>query len=189
MATPAALVHPPRPAADEGDGEVILPSPEEIAANQAAGLGAHDGNSSTPSGWWGGIVAPNALYDGVQVAVFDGVETAEECCRFTQEWRADNRTGHPNLFNWCPLNRTEDCRCEDGTAEGNARHLLLLVLDFAQIAEAACKRCVLPLQVLHSVPALPSPARAVLSMHHPMLSAPSPLPLPPLPAATSQTIN
>ncbi len=97
--------------ADEGDGEVILPSPDELAANWAAGLGAHDGNSSTPSGWWGGIVAPNALYDGVQVAVYDGVESAEECCRVTQEWRADNRTGHPNLFNWCPLNRTEDCRC------------------------------------------------------------------------------
>ncbi|KAI7843630.1 hypothetical protein COHA_002870 [Chlorella ohadii] len=93
----------------EGDGEVILPSPDELAANWAAGLGAHDGNSSTPSGWWGGIVAPNALYDGVQVAVYDGVESAEECCRVTQEWRADNRTGHPNLFNWCPLNRTEDC--------------------------------------------------------------------------------
>ena len=167
-----------RPGADEGDGQVILPSPEEIAANQATGLGAHDGNSSTPSGWWGGIVAPNALYDGVQVAVFDGVETAEECCRLTQEWRADNRTGHPNLFNWCPLNCTEDCRCEDGTAEGSARHLLLLFLDFAPIAEAACKRCVSPRHVLRSVPALPA-QQTGHAEHAPMLSTPPPLLLPP----------
>lgn len=97
--------------ADENEGQVILPHPEELAVNQAAGLGAHDSNSSTPSGWFGGIVAPNALYDGTVIAVIDNIQTAEACCRVTQEWNGSDELGHPNLFNWCPANRTEDCTC------------------------------------------------------------------------------
>lgn len=99
-----------RCSADEGEGEVIHPTPEELAVNLNAGLGAHDSNASTPSGWFGGIVAPNALYDGTVVAVIDGIQTAEACCRAVQEWLGDDSQGHPNLFNWCPGNRTEDCR-------------------------------------------------------------------------------
>lgn len=95
--------------ADENEGQVILPHPDELAVNQRAGLGAHDSNSSTPSGWFGGIVAPNALYDGTVIAVVDNIQTAEACCRVTQEWNGSDELGHPNLFNWCPANSTEDC--------------------------------------------------------------------------------
>lgn len=79
------------------DGTIIEPTPAELAA--AA-------NASRP--WLGCIVARNVIMSGQLVAVLDGLARVEDCCRRA---RADERA---NLYNYCPSNRTEACRCAAG---------------------------------------------------------------------------
>lgn len=103
------------------DGEVVLPTPAELEANAAAGAGPADGDIATPAGWYGAILAPACIMDGDRVEVVEGVEAAEDCARLVQAWTAfigtpavDAATAAahpPNLFNYCPANSTEDCRC------------------------------------------------------------------------------
>lgn len=76
--------------------------PEDTIASLASGNGAELANSTV---WLGCIVAQNAVMQGSVVAVLDGMETAEQCCRACREW-PDSEC---NVFNFC--SETSGCRC------------------------------------------------------------------------------
>jgi len=88
-----------------------------IAPNQTVSSGSSDsgsGNTSTlpadggdganSTEWLGCIVAPQAVMGGKVVALLDGVQTPEECCRACRQWP----DGGCNVFNTCQ--RLEGCR-------------------------------------------------------------------------------
>lgn len=98
VTAPAAL--PPAPVQKTTtlmatDGTVIEPTPAELEA-------AAEGNATRP---WLGCIVAQAVMSGRIVEMLDGVASAEDCCRRT---RANEKA---NLYNYCPANRTEACRC------------------------------------------------------------------------------
>jgi len=97
---PRSLCSLPQSSTYLQNGQAML-LPDDASANLAPSSSAELSNSSV---WLGCIVAQAAVMEGSLVAVLDGIENAEQCCRRCREWP----DGECNVFNFCPA--TEGCR-------------------------------------------------------------------------------
>jgi len=95
----------------EGEASVILPNQTTGNTNTSSGGGGDtsappaDGSAAVNSTeWLGCIVAPHAVMGGKVVALLDGVQTPEECCRACRQWPDSGC----NVFNTCQ--QLEGCR-------------------------------------------------------------------------------
>lgn len=80
------------------EGEVIEPTAEELAAAAA----------NPERGWYGCVLARNALLVGQVLTTLSGVATPEECCRECKQWEAADGSLYCNAWNHC--NRPGGCR-------------------------------------------------------------------------------